>query len=140
MSVYLDASLLVSAFAQDTFSDRADAYLRQVSQTLVVSDLAAAEFSSVMARRVRTGDQSKEDAHMAFANFDAWTARVAQRVETTTSDVQAATIFIRRLDLTLRTPDALHIALARRTATALATFDEKTATSASALGLEVEPA
>jgi predicted nucleic acid-binding protein len=42
--------------------------------------------------------------------------------------------FLRRLDLTLRTPDALNIAIAQRAASVLMTFDEKMAANAHALG------
>ena len=45
--------------------------------------------------------------------------------------------FLRRLDLTLRTPDALHIAIAQRLAAELMTFDQKMAASARALGTAV---
>jgi predicted nucleic acid-binding protein len=40
---------------------------------------------------------------------------------------------LRRLDLTLRAPDAINIALAQRARAARATFDEKMAASATAL-------
>ena len=37
---------------------------------LIVSDFAAAEFSSVIARHVQTKDIKKDDARIAFSNFD----------------------------------------------------------------------
>jgi predicted nucleic acid-binding protein len=42
-----------------------------------------------------------------------------------------------RLDLTLRTPDAIHIAIARRLDATLVTFDQRMATNARALGMAV---
>jgi predicted nucleic acid-binding protein len=53
------------------------------------------------------------------------------------SDFAGAEGLVRRLDLTLRTPDALHIAIARRAGAALVTFDKAMATVAGALGLSV---
>jgi predicted nucleic acid-binding protein len=44
---------------------------------------------------------------------------------------------LRRLDLTLLTPDALHIAIAARIDATLVTFDRAMATSARALGMAV---
>ena len=76
-------------------------------------------------------------ARAALATFDAWTARVATRVELISADIAAATAYLRRLDLTLRTPDALHIALAQRLGGELLTFDAKMATSARTLGARV---
>ncbi len=53
--------------------------------------------------------------------------------------MKAAEAFVRRLDLALRTPDALHIAMAQRVDATLVTFDEKMATCAKALGTPVIP-
>jgi uncharacterized protein len=98
---------------------------------------AATEFASVVARRVRTGDVSADEARRAFAAFDLWTARVALREETMTVDIRAAETFLRRLDLTLRTADALNIAIAQRISAGLVTFDTKMAANARVLGVPV---
>jgi uncharacterized protein len=138
LRLYLDASVLVSLLVQDALTARAYALLRSGTPwVLVVSDFAAAEFASALGRRARMTYLGAEEARAALTDFDAWTAREAQRVETTTADVRAAEAFLRRLDLTLRTPDALNIALAQRAAAALATLDQKMAVSARALGTEV---
>lgn len=86
---------------------------------------------------MRTGDIVAGAAQSAFSNLDQWIERVAERIEIRSSDVVAAAGFLRRLDLTLRTPDALNIALCRRANAVLATFDAKMATVARTLGLEV---
>ena len=44
---------------------------------------------------------------------------------------------LRRLDINLRTPDAIHIAIARRVDATLVTFDQQVAESARALGMAV---
>jgi len=62
-----------------------------------------------------------------------------ERIETTSADVFAAGGFIRRLDLNLRTPDAIHIAVCQRSDSVLATFDRRLAAAAENLGLAVEP-
>lgn len=141
MSIYLDASILVALFTNDALSERADAFLRNAAPvTVLVSDFAGAEFASAIARRVRMGELSADEARIAFANFDAWNARAATRAETAPADMAAAAAFLRRLDLTLRTPDALNIAIAQRLGAALATFDIKMAASAAALGVELSVA
>ena len=140
MSVYLDASILVAMFTADPHSNRARTFLRTQRPELVVSDFTAAELASVVARRVRTHELALDDARAAFAAFDAWTARAAQRATIRAADVTAATAFLRRLDLNLRTPDALHIAIAHRIGAAIATFDERMAASAAALETPVAAA
>lgn len=140
MSVYADASLLVAVIVPDAFSARARSFVDGQRPTLLISDFGAAEFASALARRVRTRELTADQANEAFATFDAWAAFRGPRLEVTTTDVVRAESFIRRLDLNLRTPDALHIAIAQRHGAALATFDGRMADAAKALGLEIAPA
>lgn len=136
MRIYLDASVLVPLFILDALNDRAETLLMRAGAVIVVvSDFAAAEFASALARRVRMGELATEEARTAFTNMDAWVARVAIRTDTRGADVAAAEGLLRRLDLPLRTPDALHIAIARRVDGSLATFDLKMAGAAQSLGL-----
>ena len=137
MNVYLDASVIVALLTPDLLSVRADAFFRAQRHLVIVSDFAAAEFASVVARRVRTRDITPKSARRSFASFDAWVARAAQRAETSTADVRVADAFLRRLDVTLRTPDAINIAIAQRIGATLVTFDEEMAAAARALGTPV---
>jgi predicted nucleic acid-binding protein len=58
VSVYLDASVLVALFTNDPLTARAETFLRANPLVLIISDFTAAEFSSVIARHVRTRDIS----------------------------------------------------------------------------------
>lgn len=140
MNLYLDASVVVALVTKDAFTSRADAYLRAVGPTLIVSDFAAAEFAAVVARRVRMKQISQSIAEAAFAALDGWITRATERVETTSADVTAAALALRRLDLPLRTADAINIAIAQRIGATLMTFDEKMAVAARALGVDVATA
>jgi predicted nucleic acid-binding protein len=135
LSAYLDASVLVALFVDDVFTERADAFLRRSPAKIVVSDFAAAEFASSVSRKVRMGRLSEADAREAFATFDMWAARAAERIGVVASDVGAATHFLRRLDLTLRTADAINIAMAERLGAELASFDQKMVECAAAVGV-----
>jgi predicted nucleic acid-binding protein len=137
LSVYLDASVLVSLFVDDPLSGRAEASLRDQQVLSIVSDFAAAEFASAIARLVRIGDITPGGARHAFAAFDIWTSRETEKAHTTTIDVGAAATFIRRLDLPLRAPDAIHIAIAQRLGADMFTFDKRMAAAARALGTKV---
>jgi hypothetical protein len=59
------------------------------------------------------------------------------REEVATADIEAAIRILRRLDVNLRTPDAIHIAIAGRLGSTLVTFDRSMAAGARALGAEV---
>ena len=137
MSVYLDASILVSFFVTDSMSQRADALVRGVSAPLVVSDFATAEFASALGRRVRMGRIGRDDARGTLVDLDAWISRAANAVGVEAADIARAATFLRRLDMNLRTPDAIHIATAQRLDAELATFDERMADNARALGARV---
>ena len=137
MSLYLDASVLVALFADDSLTPRADEYLRAHPSDLVVSDYAAAEFASAFARRVREKLLTADEARTAFSTFDVWTARETSREQVTAIDIASAAAFIRRLDMPLRTPDAIHIAAAQRIDAELLTFDKQMVAGARALGAPV---
>lgn len=134
MTVYLDASVLVPLFSTDALSERADRYFDGELPAVYVSDFAAAEFASAVARKVRTLALSVEQARAAFTEFDVWVLTEVTRVQVSPADISVADTFIRRLDLTLRAPDAMHIAMALRLGVTLATFDKAMEESARALG------
>lgn len=118
--VYLDASVLVALLTNDAFTARADAFVRTTKPVPLVSDFAAAEFASAIARRVRMGEIAPDEGRIGFASFDTWTARARRREQTKAADVAAAEVFLRRLDLV--------------------TFDEKMAANARLLGTPTEQA
>jgi len=140
MSVYLDASVLVALFTVDALTARADAVLREILDTPVVSDFAGIELTSAVSRRVRTRDLDVDEARRAFETFDGWVSRGVQREELRSEDVVLADGYLRRLDLALRAPDAINIAIAQRLGASLLSFDQKMVAAARSLGLRVLPA
>ena len=102
---------------------------------MVIADFASAEFASSISRKVRMLRLSASDARDALATFDLWAGRAAERAELAAADVGVATQYLRRLDLTLRTADAINIAIAQRLGAELATFDRKMIESAAVLGV-----
>ena len=137
MSVYFDVSVVVALFAVDPFNERAERAATAIKDSASISEFAATEFSSVIAMRVRTRDLGPDDARNAYTNFDNWCALHAQRIEVTNTDIIAATALVRRLDLSLRAPDALHLGIVRRIGARLLTFDKAMASAARTLGITV---
>ena len=135
MSVYLDASILVSLFIADSQTARADRFLRNRPGAVIVSDFAAAEFAAVVGRKTRTGDLDGDERDGLFADFDIWTRQTVRMVETTANDIAVAISFLRRRDVTLRAPDAINIALCLRLGASLATFDQRMARDAEIVGV-----
>lgn len=137
MSVYLDVNVLVALFVVDPHNERAERAISGLNDDLFVSILSVAEFSAVIARRVRARDLLASEARTVFSNFDLWCASHTSQVDVDKMDLSAATALIRRLDLPIRTPDALHIAISARIGCALLTFDTKMAKVARALGIRI---
>ncbi len=135
MNLYLDASVLVAMFVQEADSLRARQGI--IGATLLVSDFAAAEFSSAISRRTRIGEVLSTDAPQILSAFDIWTTQCTTRVALTPSDGPTTIACVRRLDLALRSPDALHLAIAHRLGATLFSFDAKMNAAAPALGVAV---
>ena len=135
MNLYLDASALLPLFIEEDRTGQAHESLR--NNVLIISDVAIAEFSSGVARRARLGEINDSGAAGVFAALDAWTLRATRREMLTTGDVILAISLVRRLELGLRAPDAVDIAIAQRCAATILTFDERMARSARSLGMTV---
>jgi predicted nucleic acid-binding protein len=135
--LYLDTSLLVPLFTTEPLSAKAFEFLRANRTVLIVSNFAAAEFASAIGRRVRMREIVLDNARRLFSMFDGWLARSARRIEITGADVAACDAILRRLDTSLRAPDAIHIAIAQRLDATLVTFDRQMVDGARALGTAV---
>ncbi|MFN7127959.1 MAG: type II toxin-antitoxin system VapC family toxin [Brevundimonas sp.] len=134
MALYLDTSVLVSAFVQDEHSEWAAALLIRRTD-VVVSRWAEAEFSSALGLRVRSGAMKAEKRDQIEAEFDGW--RVG-RDECRLDDLDFVTCRALLRDGTrLRTPDALHLAVVLRHGFDLATLDKELAAAAKLKGVEV---
>ena len=115
-----------------------DAFMSTVQEELWVSDFAAAEVASAVSRLVRTGHLQATDGAACLSDFDVWRAAMTRPAEIRAVDVRLADSFVRRFDLALRTPDALHLAIVRRLELALVTLDRRLATAGLELGIAVE--
>jgi len=136
VSRYLDANAIIGLLTADPLTPRVRALLAQNTDPLIISDFAAAEFTAVVGRKMRSAMITRQHALDAIALLDQWRARVT-RVELDAADVARADRFLRRLDLPLQAPDAVHVAIAQRLGVTLVTFDRRMAAAARTLGLAV---
>lgn len=141
MTLWLDASALVSLIAREPTSHDVDRALQEATGELIVSDLGIAEVSSAISRLVRTGEKTSSEALVLFNKLDSWTTILADRAEVSPGDIAFATELVRRPALVLRAPDAIHIAGAVRMGATLLTLDKGMARAALSLGLNcINPA
>lgn len=137
--IYLDTSALASFLLGDANGPLVRDFVAREAPTLAVGDLAAAEFAAVVSREVRTGGFDEAGGRDVLRTFDAWLAASAEALPTDPADLRVAVHFVRRFDLALRAPDALHIAVCHRLGVPLLTFDARQAAAARALGVAVVP-
>lgn len=135
MSAYLDASVILPTLIEEAASAIVDRFMDELEDDLIVSEFAAAEVASALSRLVRTGLLDHEDASRRLADFDAWRAAATRDLDLQASDVRLANVFVRRFDLMMRAPDALHAAVCRREDHLLVTLDKRLATAALELGV-----
>lgn len=136
MSVYLDANVLVALLIPDSLTSKATAAIGKLTDDLIVSDIAALEVASTIAKKVRERAVSRKDGQVALASFDTW-IEASERVQLEGLDVATADAMIRRPNVNLHGMDALHIALASRIGAVLLTLDGKMRASAKKVGLAV---
>ena len=136
MSTYLDASALVATLVREPGSGAIDAFLEHYDGIIGVSDFAAAEVASALSRLVRTHLIAREDAEARLPDFDAWRSIRTEPIDIEPSDARLANTYVRRFDLMLRAPDALHAAICRRLDLTLVTLDQRLARAARELGID----
>jgi len=135
LRAYLDASTLLPILIAEPGSAAVDKFMASSTESVVVSEFAAAEVASALSRLTRTGRLAADDASARLADFDAWRGAASEEVEFNAADVRLAHLYVRRFELMLRAPDALHAAICRRADLELITLDRRLAGAAQALGV-----
>lgn len=138
MSLYLDASVILPRVVEEAGSEAVRVYLLAKDEERLVSDLAAAEVASGLSRLVRMKMMSAGEAEEHLGDFEIWRAATSSPVDLHAADARLAYVYVRRFDLRLRAPDALHIAIARRLDATLVTLDRRMAYAARELGIAVD--
>ncbi len=135
MGLYLDASVILPTLVEEASSQVVEQFIRTTSDQIVISAFAAAEVTSAISRLVRTGQLERQDTFIRLNDFDAWQAAATEPVDLQASDIRLAHNYVRRFELMLRVPDAIHIAICRRLDLTLVTLDQRMALAATELGV-----
>jgi uncharacterized protein len=137
VSLYLDASAIIPTLTNQSMTQAAQSFLRRSAPPFFVSDLGESEVAAAVSRMVRMGNLAASQGRALLASFDIWLAVEATLVETSNADFRIAIGLVRRFELKLLTPDALHMAISERLSAQLVTFDQRLALAAQAIGLLV---
>jgi len=138
LSAYLDASVVLPRLIEEPASAAVRHHLTTHRQERLISDFTATEVASALSRLVRMGLLTDAEGSARLADFDAWRAVTSSPADVQASDARLAYAYVRRFELVLRTPDALHLAIARRLDATLVTLDRRLARAAQELGITVQ--
>ncbi|WAC58893.1 type II toxin-antitoxin system VapC family toxin [Brevundimonas sp. SL130] len=141
MSFYFDASVLLALLLNEPAAESIDRFMRGHVQTISVSTLCTAECSAAISGLVRMRRRSEAEVTILLQRLDDWIDAFGARAAILDADIEDACLLVRRFDLKLRTPDAIHIAVARRLNAQLITLDHPMAQAATLLNLNcINPA
>lgn len=130
---YLDASVVIAYYLEETYSKRVQDIYRQTTE-LICSELAELEMYSSLSRLVRTGSLHLDAARQIGALFEEHlSAGLYTRLQLRAEHYRWARDAISRFDLPLKSPDALHLAAAQRGGLRLVTADRQLARNAASL-------
>jgi len=134
--IYLDTSVVVAFYVPEPASTRAERAVRS-EPCPAISDLTEVEFFSAVARKVREGGLSPEDAGRVMATLLSHLAEgLYARIVLEPMHYRLARDWFARFAVPLRTLDALHLAVASASGAKLVTADRALSRAARALGLE----
>ncbi len=134
MIVYLDTSVVVSAFVHDVHSDRVRRWFGE-KRGIKLSHWTITEFSSALSGLRRRREITADQRETAEAMFDNWL--VDEAVEPVLASDFLTARRLLRSHVELRAPDALHLAVAWDRGYGLATLDGKLARVAAAEGTKL---
>ena len=139
VTIYLDASVVVSLFISDIHTVAADRLIANLCEDAIVSELCALEFAASVSRGLRTGQLSEDGARQALADFDEWRTVSTIAAFPSATDFGLASNLVRDFATKLAAADALHLAAAINAGAKLATFDKRLAEAAKMRGADVVP-
>jgi predicted nucleic acid-binding protein len=135
--LYLDTSLLVSAFAREQQTPRIQQWLReQDTDELTISDWVVAEFSSALSIKLRTGNIGLAARAEALGLFGRFCATTFTILPVSRADFRMAARFADQHTLRLRASDALHLAIAAQHGATLCTLDRPLSEATTTLGVK----
>ena len=137
MSFYLDTSVIVSLFLDEPRTSAVAALIADRARPIVVSEFGVGEFSAAISTTVRMDRLTDIDGIDLLEDFDAWCAEAVMFAAVTSADLNDAIAIVRRFDLKLLFPDALHIATCRRIGATLVSGDRRQCDAAATLGVDV---
>lgn len=124
-SAYIDTSILGAYYCPEPLSAAAEKALRQF-RTPVISVLSEVEFCSLISRKYRLDELRERQAKEILDLFSSHVAEgFYRRISLSTEHFMKARLLVASMDSSLRTLDALHLAVALSEGLTLVTADRE---------------
>lgn len=138
MTTYVDTSVLAAYYCPEPISALAERTLRNLTNP-IISDLTLVELTSAVSRKIREKTLSREEGTRILTQFETHLEEGYYRIlPVRTRDYRMARSWLAQLQGTLRTLDALHLAVAESAGSSTLTADKRLAAEAQTLGLPVK--
>jgi uncharacterized protein len=137
VDLYFDACALVPLFFPEASTLAIAAVANNTANNIHISALGSGEFASAFSRRLRMGEIAHSFAQERMTIFDQWATTDCVSVPINNTDIIRAVSLVRRFDLKLLMPDAIHAALCERHLLTLVTLDERLAEACGVMGVNV---
>jgi hypothetical protein len=137
LTLYLDASVLIPLVVTEPQHPDVAAFLAHREAPFIVTSFARGEVVSGLARQYRKRLLARADIDALIYDLEAWYAANCRSPFIEDSDIRVATTFVRRFELGLRLPDAIHLAAAQRLGLPILTLDQPLVRAADRLGIPV---
>ena len=121
---YIDTSALLPYYREESASSVVELFFRALSDSPAVSWLTLVELDSALARWVRMGEQTEEDADRIHQSYSQHLSKGLYRVlALDVAHYQLSSLWLVQRRTALRSLDALHLAVAAHNNATLVTCD-----------------
>jgi uncharacterized protein len=135
---YVDTSAIVALLTEEVATETVRKWFDDHMEAgLALSNWTAAEISSALSLKVRTGQLPIDQRNEVLTLWRAELSSSFARLQVTAADFEDAAAMAEQHELSLRAGDALHIAIARNAGCTLVTLDKRMAEAALKLGVPV---
>jgi uncharacterized protein len=135
LSYYLDASALIPFVKSEDFSKSIEAWLAELEDPLVTSNLSIGEAHSSFSREVRMGQWDAAMAASTEAELLVWLNANVMICKILEEDIELAGRLVKQPVPKLLMPDAIHIATCQRLSLTMVTLDKEFAAIAAREGV-----
>lgn len=136
MTAYLDTSAMVPIHVAEATSGAMAELIGAIESVPYISDFGAGEFASAIARLARMDLATSAQAKKLFAAFDLWIEDSVELLAIEPRDIAFAGQIVRRIELGLRLPDAVHLAVCANRNLTLVSLDKTLLAAAVNCGVE----